>query len=284
MKKLMVAAAAIAALSTAASAADMPVKAPHPYVPACAQFGGFYVGGSAGGTYYHHNWNDRSDLNGIFGPIVPVAALGATIAPKNTSNSDIDWNAGVQAGFNWQSGCNVFGVQADWSWTGADVNNTLTPSGTINLAFPGIAFTERSQLRSYGTLRARTGLVVENLLLYVTGGVAFANFRREVTLTAPAAVVPVVGLGPNFSDSSRVRLGWAAGAGAEWAFARNWSLVTEFLMIGFQRDTATFTYATPVPIAGAGGSFTFDRSDLVFTTKIGVNYRFGYDPPVRAAY
>jgi outer membrane immunogenic protein len=284
MKKLIVAAAAIAALSTAASAADMPVKAPHPYVPACAQFGGFYLGGSAGGTYYHHNWVDKNNLNGVFGPVVPVGALNATIAPTQTSNSDLDWNAGVQGGFNWQSGCNVFGLQADWSWTGADVNNTFTPNGALNAAFPGISFTEHSRLRSYGTVRARAGIVVENLLVYVTGGIAFANFRRDVTLTAPPVLAAVLGPGPSFSDSSRTRLGWAAGAGAEWAFTRNLSLFTEFVMMGFERDTASFTYTTPVAIAGAGGTFAFDRSDLVFSTKIGVNWRFAYDPPVRANY
>ena len=64
MKKLLLATSAIVAVVVAvpAGAADLRapiVKAPVVYKPACAQFGGFYVGAHAGWGYYDHKWHDR---------------------------------------------------------------------------------------------------------------------------------------------------------------------------------------------------------------------------------
>ena len=73
-------------------------------------------------------------------------------------------------------------------------------------------------MRWFGTVRARTGVVVDNLLLYVTGGFAYARFNNVLTVfeDAPATAVAFA--------NSRTRWGWTAGVGTEWAFAPNWSL------------------------------------------------------------
>jgi opacity protein-like surface antigen len=68
-----------------------------------------------------------------------------------------------------------------------------------------------SQLRAIGTIRARTGVVFDNVLLYVTGGLAYANFERNVTGH------DIDGERIDVFESSRTRWGWVAGFGAEWA-------------------------------------------------------------------
>ncbi len=70
MKKLLLATCAVGALAAgSASAADIPVRAPlPPPPPACAQFGGFYVGGNVGWGYGEHKFRD---LDG-FGPFGDV--------------------------------------------------------------------------------------------------------------------------------------------------------------------------------------------------------------------
>jgi outer membrane immunogenic protein len=109
-------------------------------------------------------------------------------------------------------------------------------------------------------------VVVDNLLIYVTGGLAFANFSRTYTqtdLNVPQSEV--------FSHS-RSRWGWAAGFGTEWAITSNWSLKSEVVYNRFEKDDATFTCAV---FCGAPESKRFDNQDSVWVTRVGINYRFG---------
>ena len=117
MQKILLSAVAILAFGSLASAADLPRKGPvaAPVVrPACAQFGGFYIGGNAGWGFYDHTFNDRDGL----GPFLDTGL------PSSISGTDGAFNGGVQAGYNWQRGCTVFGVEADWSWAGNKVFET----------------------------------------------------------------------------------------------------------------------------------------------------------------
>src|SRR5437764_18383 len=93
-------------IASTAMAADMPVKAyPHQNVSrGCANFGGFYLGGQVGYTGYNNNWNDLDR----FGPNT-VGGIGLEV--QQTGNGGA---FGVQAGYNMQSGCTVFGIESDW--------------------------------------------------------------------------------------------------------------------------------------------------------------------------
>ena len=68
---------------------------------------------------------------------------------------------GVQAGYNWQNGPWVFGVEGDIQATGAD--DTFAPWKFSNPWF--------------GTLRGRVGYAFNNVLFYGTGGLAFGELR-----------------------------------------------------------------------------------------------------------
>ena len=55
----------------------------------------------------------------------------------------------------------------------------------VVLGFSGMT----SSMKSYGTLRTRTGLVIDNLLLYATGGFAYGGVSLSANLVAtPLAV------------------------------------------------------------------------------------------------
>ena len=69
------------------------------------------------------------------------------------------FEGGVQAGYNWQSGAMVFGVEGDLQATGAD--DTFAPWKYSNPWF--------------GTVRGRVGYTFGNVLLYGTGGLYSAN-------------------------------------------------------------------------------------------------------------
>jgi outer membrane immunogenic protein len=116
---------------------------------------------------------------------------------------------GVQAGYNWQSGPLVFGIEGDLQATGAD--DTFAPWKFSNPWF--------------GTVRGRVGYAFNNVLFYGTGGLAFGELRGET-----------FGL-----SESHTNAGWTAGVGAEFGFAPNWSAKVEYLFVDLSDSRFTIT-------------------------------------------
>jgi outer membrane immunogenic protein len=256
MRKLAIATITFAALAAgSAVAADMPVKGPA-VRPACAQFGGAYIGGHVGYGYYDHRFNDRNGLGqGIDDGL-----------PSTVSVTDDSVNGGAQIGYNWQSRCTVFGIEADWSWSNLRGQAFNTDGDAVTQDTLDVS----SRLRWFGTVRARTGVVVDNLLLYVTGGVAYANFKRDWTFFEDGPATTAI------LSSSRTKWGWTAGVGTEWAWTNNWSIKSEFLYMRFREDTQTFTGAFGGGAIGvAGRNYGFESQDSVWVSRIGLNYRWG---------
>src|SRR6476659_5668803 len=141
--------------SLSALAADLPARmepvAPVAYVPAFS-WTGFYLGGELG-------WIQTS----------PKYSTGALLlgAPfLVTSGSDKNGlTYGVLAGYNYQAGQLVLGVEADFQgWTVGQMRYT---------AITGDFLTARSKWG--GSVRGRLGYAADHALLYVTGGAAFAS-------------------------------------------------------------------------------------------------------------
>jgi outer membrane immunogenic protein len=242
MKKLFLASTAFLALAAgSAVAADLPVayKAPAPMRPACAQFGGVYLGANVGAGYATAH---RNDDDGYF------------IDNAGHSMNGSGWNGGVQLGYNWQRGCTVFGVEADWSWSSAKTSFVDNPN------FPAFSGVLDTNLKSFGTARTRTGIIVDDVMLYVTGGFAWGNVNNTYTRT----------FGGPFEqfEFSSTRWGWTVGAGSEWKFASNWSLKSEVLYMQFKQQQETFF--SPINAA----NFRFSNNDSVVVARMGVNYIF----------
>ena len=151
MKKILLATSAIVALMAAApaGAADIPVKARPlpPPPPACAQFGGFWLGAQVGWAKYDHQCSDKDAWAGA----VDDDLVG------DRRNSKGGFAGGIGAGYNWQSGCTVFGVSIDYNWSGINAENLFTDGEGA----PTDTLTVSSRLRGYGTAMFRTGIVVD---------------------------------------------------------------------------------------------------------------------------
>jgi outer membrane immunogenic protein len=123
-------------------------------------------------------------------------------------------------------------------------------------------------MRWFGTSRIRAGIVTDNLLLYVTGGLAYAHFKRDVTYVEDDNE-------PDFRkdtfSSSKTKFGWTVGAGAEWAINNNWSLKTEALYMQFAKDDSTATGKT----INEGAHTQLRNEDSAWVARVGLNYRFG---------
>jgi outer membrane immunogenic protein len=165
MKRLFLTGAALMLFGGSALAADIPRQPAYtpPPPPPCAQFGGFYVGGNVGWGYGDHQFRD---LDGLANQVLDRFGV---LLPTEASRSVSGVAYGVQGGYNWQFRCTLFGIEADYNWT--NIDHDFVRTGPLGLA----TLTVSSSLQSFGTVRARSGVIVDNLLLYVTGGLAYAH-------------------------------------------------------------------------------------------------------------
>jgi len=108
---------------------------------------------------------------------------------------------GVQAGYNVQHGQFVFGGETDLQATDADDR------------FASWKFSNPW----FGTLRARAGIAMSNVLVYGTVGLAYGTLKMQNTLT-------------NVSES-HTSAGWAGGLGMEVALTGNWTARAEYLYV-----------------------------------------------------
>jgi outer membrane immunogenic protein len=189
--------------------------------------------------------------------------------------------AGVQGGYNWQSGALVVGLEADWSLTGLrDRTVTTIPAaalagaglGAITGTVDGFAGLFKSEIDWIATARGRIGVASGSFLFYGTGGLAFADASTRVgflSFVPGRSPDPI----PVLSSDSEVRVGWTLGAGVEAALAGNLSAKLEYLYADLGRDRRSLGNYIDVP-ASLVQSVSLDEKIAIHTVKLGLNYRF----------
>ena len=245
----------IVALTTAsggALAADMPMKAAPMAVQRCAadQFKGGYIGVNGGAVNWTSNRTDQDQ----------VLVDAATYVQK-------DWAGMVGGQFGWNGGtCNtIYGFEVDGDWISGRNNTQLLPNAQ------GININIASRWDAIVTARGRAGLVIDNMLLYITGGVAAGHFKTAYT----NQFFPIPNVFPGFVNTwntDQWRYGLVAGVGAEWAFGGNWTLRSEVLYVDFIESSHN---VLSVAVPGPGFLAGFKESDSAWIGRVGLNYRFG---------
>src|SRR5215475_8624006 len=239
----VLAAIAATAFATGSASADGYQRRGVVPVAGCANFGGFYIGGNIGWASLTAHQND---LDGVFTANLVATGFTAT---------DDTFTAGAQVGYNVQKGCTVFGIEADWNWADLNADTRLFP------ALAGVVDDRlRTRLDNFGTIRTRTGVVVDQLLLFVTGGVAWTETRDSLNRT--------VGLAIERFSSNDTRWGWTAGFGTEYALAPGVSLTSDVLYLSFNDEDHTFDSPT-------FGRFRTKTDDEIWVARMGLNIRFG---------
>jgi outer membrane immunogenic protein len=234
MKKLLLAGTALAGLTMAgaASAADLPVRtapmAPAPMLAPVPVFTwtGFYLGAQVG-----YGWADNGNN---FLPEAFVLTPAGTLVPFtggfNRGDSD-GFLAGVHAGYNFQFGQFVLGVEGDVEGVFADDDDDDPFRGVIlrdRFGNPIVYRFGPHGLDWAGSLRARAGVAFDRLLVYATGGWAFGGVSG--------------GFGNDlFFDSNDDTIdGWTIGGGLEWAITNNLTTRLEYRFTSFDRDHDVF--------------------------------------------
>ncbi len=217
--------------------------------------------GPYAGLHIGYGWAN-ADTN--FSPL-PNAASFADLAPSQLNPNSNGVVGGLQAGYNYQTGCFVFGLEADFSGSGISGKQTATPITDISGGtFPGTSLSTQESINWYGTLRPRVGYTVTpSTLVYGTGGLAYGN----VSYSASTDYRPI---GSLYSSSiSTTKVGWAAGGGVEYAISKCWTVKAEYLYVNLGDQTAA---ASGVPDTGFHVGYKWETNANIL--NIGLNYKF----------
>ncbi len=270
LRRLFLASASLMVLAGSALAADLPVvKAPPPVI---ASWAGFYLGVHGG---YGWNRDDFSQSEAEFFFTTPPPSI-----------NDVRSQGGVfgaHAGYNWQFGRVVTGLEIDFSATDIKGSNGVSEA----LAVPGVGSVSSSDVlgenvRYLGSSRARLGwLPTDNVLLYGTAGLAWE--RLDLTETQSQSVTPGGGLLNPGAISLRDptdKFGWVAGIGAEAMLGSpNWIGRVEYLHYDFGQVMTARSVTNTAP---GFGSFTSPAgSQTIDVVRAGISYKFG--EPARMA-
>jgi outer membrane immunogenic protein len=206
-----------------AGAADLSVaplyKAPPSQVSQAYNWTGFYIGANGGGGWGRSWWRDNATGTDLSGGLV-----------------------GGTAGYNWQMGKAVVGLEGDLDWA------RLQGTATSPLC-PNGCSTSDTWL---STVRGRVGYSFDRIMPYVTGGLAVGDIRASV---------------PGFAGGSSTNAGWTVGGGIEFALPGNWTAKAEYLHV----DLGSFNCGSAC--GGVPNDNVSMHNDIV---RAGVNYRFGW--------
>jgi outer membrane immunogenic protein len=227
-------------------AADAVVHEATPEIAAAVGYdwAGLYAGAHLGYAWADTNVTALDDY--LFSP--------ALDAEFNFDSDDIV--GGVHAGYNWQRGRFVYGVEVDITASGIDetVDNTLSPGS-------GESFS--TKIDWFGTARARLGYAVDRFLPYVTGGMAFADIESSYNDPDENFPSPV----GNFAVASDVVFGWTLGAGAEYALDENWILRAEYLYVDLEDSQGTLRTIF-------ADTYRYDFDNDLHVVRLGASYKF----------
>lgn len=237
-----------------------PAKAYEPF-----SWTGFYLG--AHGGYGSGGWDGSQIYTDAHMMPVWYPAGGAF----DTSSHTIDTKGGFgggQIGFNVQSGAVVWGIEADASWSGIKGDTVLLPfpdDPAAGTAYGTPAWGFAIENKWLATVRGRLGVTAGPVLVYGTGGVAFGGF--DITHTVIGYPDPE----GRTSRRSDTKVGWTAGAGAEWMITPHWSLKAEYLYVKFS-DVGGLTSGWAPAYGPATDGFKGDVD--LHTAKLGLNFKF----------
>ena len=238
--------AAIVAGAGAAGAADMAVKAPVYKAPPVilSDWSGFYIGVHGGYGWGHTSFYPQFTLNN------PEDFLSTN--PRGGL-------VGGHAGYNWQYGKVVAGVEIDFD--GASIKSTdIISSGVSCIIGVGCLPASTSQKLKFdelATARARLGYaLLPDLLAYGTAGLAWGHSTLHFKSVSNDILI-------FDTDSFADHFGWAAGAGLEYHLGHGWLVRGEYLHYDFAKNTYVF------PVGGGG-----DARSTIDTVRGGLSYKF----------
>ena len=203
---------------------------------------GFYLGAQAGFAKPKDFVTYGGSSTGV-----PFNALDEKIVHRENG-----FAGGGQAGYNYQLGWFVPGIEFDLGYIGFNGKRQSPEPGPENdfaLSRGGL----------FGTVSGRLGAAVDRTLLYLKGGFAYANLELGVADNVP----------PLTTDATQrtTRTGWTIGGGIEYALADHWTIKTEYQFVDLGEKGIS-------AVASDGITDTWKHDVSAHIIKLGLNYKF----------
>jgi outer membrane immunogenic protein len=225
---------ALALVQTApARAADFAAPMTPPVFSQVFSWTGFYIGAEAGYAWGKDTTTEYLTASNTFTGFDPTYKVSSAVG-------------GAYAGYNYQIGWAVLGVESDIeaaNLRGGFLDTTVGGSGT-------------TQLNWQGSLRGRAGFTAGQMMFYGTGGLAFAEIDHTYTnlITGTA------------ETNSGLRTGWTAGAGVEISVMPNLLARVEYRYT----DYGPYRYNSITAFPGFSGV----QEPRFGAVRIGAAYKF----------
>ena len=231
--------------------------------PAGASWHGFYAGAIAGLA----TSTGRADLGAHGGVLIPLDVSNGLFA-RSIDHPDEGLTGGITAGFNYQSGGFVGGVEADVSFADFRIRHTMSRIDPNPFPpFTGLV-TNSAYHTDFGllaTARVRAGVALDRSLIYATGGFAAGKVTNRFSIALPGLAYA----SPDWSASG-YRYGYAVGGGVETRLTETVSMKLEALYVDLE-DTVV-NGADPAAFPGESISYRF-RNDMILG-RLGLNVAF----------
>ncbi len=292
-------------MASADGTAPLPA-APPPPAPVEAAPQPNWTGGQAGG------FGGGSQLNASFvepgsnlcpGPYSGYASgVSANYSGCRETLFDFDNNktvftGGLLAGYRWQMGAFVAGLEADVAFKGSTKESraihpitTVYNAGGNNPHIRSEHFTGKVSQSTDASLRARLGVLVgPSVLAYATGGLAFGRVCGHFSY---AATIDDSSYNNNNTSSyasasgqsnwCNTRVGYTAGGGVEVALHRGWKARVEYRYTDlgtYHRDTPLAVHSVAGATCGSAGfncagKARVDIDTAFHTLRFGIAYDF----------
>jgi len=248
----------------AASAADLPAraytKAPAMADPTYNWIGG-YIGVNAGGAWGSSNSSTSTVFSpaGYFFPENVPLVNGAGVQSIKPNG----FTGGFEAGYNWQAGNFVFGIEGDIGSLHLS-GNTSTAAAYSGKTCPNQCFfvVSSAETNWLATTRGRVGVAANNWLFFVSGGAAFTNLKGAFSFADNNPTTEAASL-------ANIKAGYALGGGVEAALWSRWSVKAEYIYVNFGSASVTGALSQ-VPAQPMFHSIDLKAS----VARVGLNYRF----------
>lgn len=152
---------------------------------------------------------------------------------------------GIYLGYNYRMDNTIYGIETDLVFgdlsKGAEKNNQYNDYSAFDIDWNA-------------HVRAKAGLIFNNTLLYVAGGLALADLTVDDK-------------DPGWGKDDATHTGWTIGAGIEYMMTDNLLLRFEYLYDDYGSEKYTIK----------GGNYSYDakvKDFTVHTTRIGLSYNF----------
>jgi outer membrane immunogenic protein len=258
--------ASVGALAITGSAfAAEPLPPPPPPVPIFT-WTGLYAGLQVG-----YAWDHDPVTVSNFAPAVVVD--GVVLVPSSFLVDQLSTNpsgviGGAHLGYLKQINQWVIGVEGSVDGTSVNSSHVGSLFGAASLlGNVPILGSWNTSSAVQGSIRAQLGVAFDRVLLYATGGAAFAGIEKSYTTSVPVFITESV---------TQTRSGWTVGGGLAYAVTNNWSIRAEYRYSDFGHliDYPFAALISPFGLLSVQHHLTQNQ------VQFGISYKFDTMAPV----